>query len=36
LEEAAAEEKQLAIARGDFHQGVPAITVICDGGWSKR
>ena len=30
------EEKRLAIERGDFHQGVPAITVILDGGWSKR
>ena len=36
LEAAAAEEKRLAIARGDFHGGVPAITVVCDGGWSKR
>jgi hypothetical protein len=30
------EEKRLAIERGDFHDGIPAITVICDGGWSKR
>ncbi len=30
------EEKPLAIERGDFHQGIPAITVIVDGGWSKR
>ncbi len=30
------EEKKLAIARGEFHEGVPAITVIVDGGWSKR
>lgn len=22
--------------RGSFHEGVPAITVIVDGGWSKR
>ena len=34
--EAAAEERRLAIERADFHQGVPAITVVCDGGWSKR
>lgn len=34
--EAAAEEKKLAIERGSFHEGVPAITVIVDGGWSKR
>lgn len=30
------EEKKLAMARGDFHQGIPAITVVVDGGWSKR
>lgn len=30
------EEKRLAEQRGDYHQGVPAITVIVDGGWSKR
>ena len=34
--EAAKEEKCLAEERGDYHQGVPAITVIVDGGWSKR
>ena len=26
----------LAEQRGDFHQGIPAITVVVDGGWSKR
>uniref|UniRef100_A0A1X7VKX9 Mutator-like transposase domain-containing protein n=1 Tax=Amphimedon queenslandica TaxID=400682 RepID=A0A1X7VKX9_AMPQE len=36
FDEAAAEEKKLAIERGSFHDGVPAITVIVDGGWSKR
>ena len=30
------EEKKLAEERGDYHEGVPAITVIVDGGWSKR
>ena len=31
------EEKRLAEERGDFHlDGVPAITVVVDGGWSKR
>ena len=30
------EERALAIAQGDFHNGVPAITVVVDGGWSKR
>ena len=29
-------ERQLAIAQGNYHHGVPAITVIVDGGWSKR
>ena len=30
------EEKQIAQLKNDYHQGVPAITVIVDGGWSKR
>ena len=30
------EEKRLAEERGDYHEGVPAITVIVNGGWSKR
>ena len=30
------EDRKLAIERGDFHQGVPAITTVVDGGWSKR
>ena len=30
------EEKRLAEERNDCHQGEPAITVIVDGGWSKR
>ena len=34
--EAGKEEKLLAIERGDYLHGVPAITVIVDGGWSKR
>ena len=29
------EEKQIAELKNDYHQGVPAITVIADGGWSK-
>ena len=36
MAEAGREEKQLAIARGEYHDGVPAITVIVDGGWRKR
>ena len=34
--EAGKEEKRLAEERSDFHEGIPAITVIADGGWSKR
>ena len=29
---AGAKEKELAIERGEYHQGVPSITVVCDGG----
>ena len=29
-------EKQLAIKQGNYHNGIPAITVVVDGGWSKR
>ena len=36
MAEAGREEKKLAEERGSYHQGVPAITVIVDGGWSKR
>ena len=34
--EAGREEKRLAQERGSYHEGVPAITVVLDGGWSKR
>ncbi len=34
--EAGIAEREAAVLRKDFHQGVPAITVIGDGGWSKR
>jgi len=34
--EAGREERRLAVEHGDFHQGVPAIAVIGDCGWSKR
>ena len=34
--EAGKEEKRLAEEREDYHKGVPDITVIVDGGWSKR
>ena len=30
------EEQRLATERGDFHQGVQAITAVADRGWSKR
>lgn len=36
MAEAGREEKRLAEEKGDFHEGVPAITVVLDGGWSKR
>jgi hypothetical protein len=29
-------ERDMAIARGDTHQGIPSITVVADGGWSKQ
>ena len=36
MKEAAGEEKRNAIEKGSCHEGVPAIAVIVDGGWSKR
>jgi hypothetical protein len=36
MKAAGCEERELAVERGDYHEGVPAITVMCDGGWSKR
>ena len=36
MAEAGREEKRLAEERKEYYQGVPAITVIVDGGWSKR
>ena len=30
------EEKALAIANNENRDGIPAITVLCDGGWSER
>ena len=33
---AAEEEKRLAISKGSYHNGIPAITVVVDAGWSKR
>ena len=34
--EAGREECKLAIEREDFHEGVPATTIIVNAGWSKR
>ena len=34
--EAGKEEKRLAEQNGEYHHGVPAISVIVDRGWSKR
>ena len=36
MKRAGDEGKAIAIANGRYHQVVPAITVIIDGGWSKR
>ncbi len=33
--EAGMEERRLAEERNEYHEGIPAITVIIDGGWSK-
>ena len=30
------EEKQFAMEQNSYHQEIPAITVIDDGGWSKH
>ena len=29
------EEREMAITNNSYHQGVPAVTVIADGSWSK-
>ena len=36
MKEAAEIEKENAIESGSYYQGMPAISVIVDGGWSKR
>ena len=36
MKQAGEEEKAIAISNGHYHQGIPVITVIVDGGWSKR
>ena len=35
MAEAGREENRFAEERNDFHEGVPTITVVVDGGWSK-
>ena len=30
------EEKRIPIEKRDYHEDIPSITVIVDGGWSKR
>ena len=36
MAEAGQEEKKIVKENGRFHEGVPAVTVIVDGGWSRR
>ena len=36
MHEAAEEKRKIAVQNESMHDGVPAITVIVDGGWSKR
>ena len=36
MQQAGAEEKAIAISNDKYHQGIPAIIVIIDGGWSKH
>ena len=36
MREAAKEEKKHTISAESFHQRISAITVMVDGGWSKR
>ena len=36
MADAARAEREHAIACGSYHQGIPAVKVVVDGGWSKR
>ena len=36
MQKVATEEREHAINMNSYHQGIPAITVVVDGGWSKR
>ena len=35
IDDAGKKEKEIAITKGLYHEGVPALTVILDGRWSK-
>ena len=36
MAKAGEEEKEIAIENNHFHQGIPYISIVADGGWSKR
>ena len=36
MQKVATKEREHAISMNSYHQGIPAITVVVDGGWSKR
>lgn len=36
MKKAGEEERLLAFQRDDFHEAIPAITVIVDGDWSEH
>ena len=36
MQQAGIEEKAIVTSNERYHQGIPAITVIIDGGWSKH
>lgn len=36
MKDAGKEEKEHAIQVSSFHAGVPAVAVVCEGGWCKR
>ena len=36
MKAAGKEEQQFAMEQNSYHQGIPAITVIVDGGWSNQ
>ena len=36
MKQAGKEERMIAIEKRSLHDGVPAISVVLDGGWCKR